>query len=154
MSINKQNQDGLELSFKECFKSNKWQNAILFAVLKTHERIPHVEDANSNVIRDELESSRQQTNEIQCSNSIPMQRCDEHDTLTELVQQYCFENDIEQPSLVSMLYYIIHNKIIVRKNPTERRSAICEDSMLDRDIIYLILKKYRLEETLLKYSLE
>ena len=142
------NQQSLERTFQRYFKSVKWQNAIMFAVLKTHDKIPEIRTRSLSSM--EREKEKEESNSNHLSDNDLLIECSR---LSQLIAQYS-KNQKDQPCLQSMLEYIIHNKMIVRKRKGGRRSAICEESEIDRDIIQFILKKYRLEKTLLQYSLE
>ena len=93
-------------------------------------------------------------NDIQLSRRPNQSGEEPHDDLHSIYRRHSIICKCENPSLRRILEYIMQNELIVRtKTENNRRSAICEQSQIDRTLIQLILKKYRLEKTLTQFSL-
>lgn len=92
--------------------------------------------------------------EIQLSRCPNQSAQQPNDNLHSIYRRHSIICKCENPSLRRILEYIMQNELIVRaKTENNRRLAICEQSQIDRTLIQLILKKYRLEKTLTQFSL-
>ena len=171
-----EDQGQIEKQFKTYFKCEKWQNAIVFAVIKTQEKkstLKYIDKKTEEIDNIDIisykikgggtetkhKSTEEETNCNRASGSVT--ECNTTDDvnnntpLDELIKLNV-KHSKKSSNLKSILRYIIQSKVIVRhrKSIRSRRHAICEESEIDRDIVHLILKKYKLVQTLTQYSLE
>ena len=151
LSEKTRDQEELEILFKQHFTNHYWQNAVLHTVVKTSlDDNPHLKV----VVKTEEENATCQSRRLDRR----LSSISGIGNFNQLLEVHDKTNRGKDPpdlmTMSTILRYVLNNTIIVRQKRGGRRNAVCEDSLIDRELVVIILKKFILEKTLLQYALD
>jgi len=149
LSEKTRDQEELEIQLKQQFTNQYWQNAVLHTVVKTSLNDPRLYKSIVKTV--EENATRRSRLERRLSSS-------GIESFKQLLEVHDKTNRGKDPpdliTLSAILRYVLDSRIIVRQKRGGRRDAVCEDSLIDRELVLIMLKKFILEKTLLQYALD